>query len=117
MFVRRVTAVEGDILVSSEDPPQEVTVGPGEMWVQVDKEGGGGETGADSTSFGPITMAAVTGRVVVAWPEDTPDASRLVVNSPQSSRDDNVWMGKKQEAALELLRQKAMSQGGKSDGK
>ncbi|CAK9199579.1 unnamed protein product [Sphagnum troendelagicum] len=63
-LVRRVAALEGDEMVSSNDDDEGFKLEPGTCWVLCDNEGISPKEAVDSRTFGPLRMSNIIGRAI-----------------------------------------------------
>ena len=88
VLVRRVAALEGHVLESTDPDVADIVVPPRHCWVVADNPGddAGPERPADSRAFGPVPTAHVLGRVVYAVRSATDHGA--VMNSEQGAAAD-----------------------------
>ena len=66
VLVRRVVALQGDVLESGEEDEPDFVIPDGHAWVAADNHDVPAEDASDSRSFGPLPLANLVGRVIYA---------------------------------------------------
>mmetsp|Transcript_4456 Transcript_4456/g.7811 ORF Transcript_4456/g.7811 Transcript_4456/m.7811 type:complete len:195 (-) Transcript_4456:292-876(-) len=84
-YVRRVTAMPGEELVSDRPEDEPIVLPPNHCWVSCDNEKGK----PDSRFFGPLNFDKVIGRVIYAMRSAT-DHSRIVNSQKAMELDDII---------------------------
>lgn len=85
-YVRRVVALSGEEMVSNSKDDFPFTIPPQHCWVV--RDNGNAEYAPDSTTFGPVTLSNILGRVMYAIRSAT-DHGR-VLNSAYGMLEDSV---------------------------
>lgn len=85
--VRRVAAIEGDEMVSTDENDKPFELEQGSCWVLCDSSSVNAKSAGDSRAFGPVSMRNIVGRVIYSSRSSFDHGQ--VTNSEEAMRQDS----------------------------